>query len=72
MMITHTLTKVSSMASNGSLRVSQTPGSCKKGQTPTDQPVEAYQNTPDGLNLQLTPRSNSKFYENRRVPVHSF
>ncbi|XP_060605741.1 uncharacterized protein LOC132758199 [Ruditapes philippinarum] len=57
---THRFTcMVSSIATNGSLTVSQTPGSCKKGQTPIDQPLQAYQNTPDGLNMQLTPRSKS-------------
>ncbi|XP_053400097.1 uncharacterized protein LOC123557767 [Mercenaria mercenaria] len=47
---------MSSIASDGSLNVSQTPGSCKKSQTPNDQPVFAYNSSTAGLNLQLTPR----------------
>lgn len=50
---------MSSIATDGSLNVSQTPGSCKKGQTPDSQPVFASNNSAAGLNLKLTPRGKS-------------
>ena len=48
---------MSSKNSDGSLDVSQTPGSCKKGQTPTDQPMFTHDKSVAGLNMKLTPRS---------------
>ncbi|XP_060605877.1 uncharacterized protein LOC132758315 [Ruditapes philippinarum] len=54
---THRFTcMVSSRNSDGSLNVSQTPGSCRKGQTPSEQPVFASNMSSAGLNMQLTPR----------------
>ncbi|XP_053400694.1 uncharacterized protein LOC123559173 [Mercenaria mercenaria] len=47
---------MSGINSDGSLNVSQTPGSCKKGQTPNDQPVFASNSSAAGLNLLLKPK----------------